>query len=290
MLTMKRINPITNNAFKRGDVREDGAKFMRYCTNRPVRKDGFFVEDWQSSKSQSKGIKRINPVTGKTFSFGDTDPKTGKFFHKYDLKGSDKNGYVYEYWVTKSQLQKIRRSSNSSRKKAKAANKEKAKAGLTIKRLNPITGREFKRGDVDETGRIFITYNSASVTNGFVGEEWGDQESIKRRQIAANMANAKKRADKKDVKFSVTFDYLVSIFPKDSRCPIFKTKMNWLGDKSDSPSIDRIMPELGYEEGNVAWVSNRANTIKLNRTPEVLRKIADWIEAEQKKARFIEKN
>ena len=287
---MKRVNPKTNAPFKRGDLREDGARFMRYCTNRPVRKDGFFVEDWQSLRSQKKGIKRINPKTKRPFKKGDEDPNTGKVFYQYDRKGSDKNGYAYEVWITKSKLIDIRKKTHQSARKSKALNKEQAKSGIIKKRLNPLTGKTFKRGDVDEKGRIFITYNSASVTNGFVGEEWGDEWSIARRQIAANMANAKKRADKKGVKFSVTFDYLVSIFPKDSRCPIFKTKMNWLGDKSDSPSIDRIIPELGYEEGNVAWVSNRANTMKLNRTPEILRKIADWIEAEQKKVRFIEKN
>jgi len=287
---MKRINSITNTVFKRGDLREDGAKFMRYCTNRPVRKNGFFVEDWQSPKSQSKGIKRINPVTGKIFSLGDPDPNKGKFFHKYDLKGSDKNGYVYEYWVTESQLKKIRCSINNRSKKAKETNKEKANAGILIKRLNPRTGRYFKRGDVDETGRIFITYNSASVTDGFVGEEWGDQDSIKRRQIASNMANARTRADKKGVTFDVSFDYLVSIFPLDSKCPIFGTEMEWLGDKKNSPSLDRIIPELGYVEGNVAWVSNHANVMKLNRTPEILRKMADWIENEISKASTNEKS
>lgn len=280
---MKRINPMTNTAFKRGEIREDGARFMRYCTNRPVRMDGFYVEDWQSKKSQSKGVKRINPETGNFFKFGDMNTTTGKFFHKYDFKGSDKHGYTYEHWVTQLQFNKIKQTSNQASKIRKAKNKASAQAGLIKKRLNPKTGQQFKKGDQDEVGRVFITYNSASTTNGFVGEEWGDSKTILRRQISTNMWHLKRRARNKKISFTVSFDYLVSIFPSDSKCPIFGIEMHWLGDKKDSPSLDRVIPELGYIEGNVAWVSNRANTMKLNRTPQVLRKIADWIETEIKK-------
>jgi len=286
---MKRKNPDTKTIFKRGDVRKDGARFMRYCTNRPVRGDGFFVEDWQSAKSQFKGIKRINPETGKTFKFGDGNATTGKFFHKYEFKGSDKHGYTYENWVTKTQLEKIKQTGSKASRRRKIVNKANAKTGLIHRRLNPKTDQEYKKGDIDETGRVFITYNSASTTNGFVGEEWGDSNTIMRRQISTNMWHMKRRANEAKISFALSFDYLVSIFPLDSRCPIFGTEMNWLGDKKSSPSLDRIIPKFGYVEGNVAWVSNRANTIKLNRTPEVLRKMADWIEKEIARAKANEK-
>jgi hypothetical protein len=36
----------------------------------------------------------------------------------------------------------------------------------------------------------------------------------------------------------------------------------------DSPSLDRVIPELGYVQGNVIWVSHRANSIKQNATAE----------------------
>ena len=58
--------------------------------------------------------------------------------------------------------------------------------------------------------------------------------------------------------------------------------MSWFGDSNSSPSIDRIVPELGYVEGNVAWISKKANTLKLNRSPQMLRKIADWIDSKKK--------
>lgn len=48
------------------------------------------------------------------------------------------------------------------------------------------------------------------------------------------------------------------------------------GPQPDSPSIDRIIPALGYVKGNVIVVSQRANTIKNNATPEELRRVADF--------------
>ena len=56
--------------------------------------------------------------------------------------------------------------------------------------------------------------------------------------------------------------------------------MEWLGNSANSPSLDRIIPDLGYVEGNVAFISGAANTLKLNRTPIILRKIADFVEAQ----------
>ena len=47
---------------------------------------------------------------------------------------------------------------------------------------------------------------------------------------------------------------------------------------ANSPSLDRIIPDLGYVEENVAFKSMAANTLKLNRTPFVLRRIADFVE------------
>ena len=38
----------------------------------------------------------------------------------------------------------------------------------------------------------------------------------------------------------------------------------------DSPSVDRIIPELGYTKGNVRVISNRANLLKNNAKIEEL--------------------
>jgi hypothetical protein len=59
---MKRINPNTNQIFKRGDVREDGLIFKAYAMKR-VRKNGYFVELWASpdvfARSSKDGNKTV---------------------------------------------------------------------------------------------------------------------------------------------------------------------------------------------------------------------------------------
>ena len=47
---MKRLNPITNKPFKRGDVREDGYLFKQYDLKNKD-ENGFFYENWRNPKS-----------------------------------------------------------------------------------------------------------------------------------------------------------------------------------------------------------------------------------------------
>ena len=49
----------------------------------------------------------------------------------------------------------------------------------------------------------------------------------------------------------------------------------------DSPSLDRLIPELGYVRGNVTVISYRANRIKNNSTLEELKLIASWVERQE---------
>ena len=44
----------------------------------------------------------------------------------------------------------------------------------------------------------------------------------------------------------------------------------------DSPTLDKIVPALGYVKGNVVVVSHLANRIKSNATPEQLHQVADY--------------
>lgn len=49
------------------------------------------------------------------------------------------------------------------------------------------------------------------------------------------------------------------------------------GHSPNSPSLDRIVPELGYVKGNVAVISNRANTIKNDANPEEILAVYNWL-------------
>ena len=101
-------------------------------------------------------------------------------------------------------------------------------------------------------------------------------------QIGTMFRDAKNRAQEKNLPFNVTAEYLRSIATNE--CPIFKTSLDWgtsgLGfgkAKPNGPQLDRIIPELGYVIGNVAFISRRANRIKDNGTMQEHYDIADWI-------------
>jgi hypothetical protein len=90
--------------------------------------------------------------------------------------------------------------------------------------------------------------------------------------------NAKQRAKKQNVPFELTKEYLSSIMT--DTCPILGIQLEFAGSSTryNSPSLDRLIPELGYVEGNVYIISNKANAIKNNASPEELRKVAQWYE------------
>ena len=61
-------------------------------------------------------------------------------------------------------------------------------------------------------------------------------------------------------------------------CPILGIPLKGsLGNASkNSPSLDRIIPALGYTRGNVQIISYQANTMKNNATPEEILAFGKW--------------
>ncbi len=63
-------------------------------------------------------------------------------------------------------------------------------------------------------------------------------------------------------------------------CPVFGFKLersNTGSPAKNSPSVDRIDPTKGYVKGNIQMISQLANSMKSNATPEELLMFADWI-------------
>jgi hypothetical protein len=48
-----------------------------------------------------------------------------------------------------------------------------------------------------------------------------------------------------------------------------------------SPSLDRIVPKLGYTVGNVCVISQRANILKRDATPDELYAVANYMTRER---------
>ena len=96
------------------------------------------------------------------------------------------------------------------------------------------------------------------------------------------MEQAKRRARKQGVPFDLTVEYLESLVV--SHCPITEEPLDWEKRHvtngrftKNSPSLDRIIPGLGYVPGNCAFLSHKANTIKSNGTAEEHSRIVQYI-------------
>lgn len=92
----------------------------------------------------------------------------------------------------------------------------------------------------------------------------------------------KQRAKTDGIFFDLEFeDIIIPDFCLILGIPLFRTK----GKKTDNtPSLDRINPNLGYIKGNIQVLSFRANRIKCNASPEELVLMGLWGQAQLDKA------
>lgn len=87
--------------------------------------------------------------------------------------------------------------------------------------------------------------------------------------------SAKDRA----LKFNLPFDIEISdvVIPKYCKIlgiPLFKGSG---GPTANSPSLDRIIPELGYIKENIQVISFKANTMKSNATKDEMILFSIWV-------------
>ena len=113
----------------------------------------------------------------------------------------------------------------------------------------------------------------------------------KENKEATLCTGAKTRSKSKNISFDIDKEYLKEIWPKDNKCPALGIEFKrGEGMQIDySPSIDRIIPELGYVKGNVQIICMLANRIKSNATPDQViqvgtyfKKIAEGVDNEEK--------
>jgi hypothetical protein len=114
---------------------------------------------------------------------------------------------------------------------------------------------------------------------------WGRPENGRgakaRAWHAANPASAlldraKRRAAKKGLDFNLT---LSDILPLPDVCPVLGIPLR-KGNHPRDPnaySLDRIDNSKGYTAGNVIVMSNRANSLKNDATPEEIHALSRWV-------------
>lgn len=102
-------------------------------------------------------------------------------------------------------------------------------------------------------------------------------------RVKANSAEYKMcaRAKNRAASGGYPFDLTPVDIEMPTHCPVLgvelKVHVGRPGAFSTSPSLDKIVPELGYVKGNVQVMSQLANQMKGAATPEQLLKFADWI-------------
>ena len=183
----------------------------------------------------------------------------------------------------------------AARKKAwREANKEKVKAyNEANKEKKAAWSKAYYEANKEKLaarGKAYYEANKEKVTVLHKAYREANKEKEAARKKAWREANkeksmlhtVRKRAKKNSIPFNLTEDYLKSIYPYDMICPVLGFEMSMgadeKGSNDTSPSLDRILPEKGYIQGNVVVVSMRANAIKRDATPEEIRKVADFYE------------
>lgn len=93
---------------------------------------------------------------------------------------------------------------------------------------------------------------------------------------------AKQRAEKKGVPFNIEkSDIVIPEF-----CPVLNVKLEsgkGKGPSDYSPSLDRIIPKLGYIKGNIQVICNLANRIKSDVDVSIIEKVFNFMKLQNDK-------
>lgn len=105
-------------------------------------------------------------------------------------------------------------------------------------------------------------------------KEWARSKGSPRQILNRINSRAKKKG--------VTCTLVVADIKVPDVCPVFGTPLVY-GDHKNTPSIDRIIPSIGYTKENICVISNRANMLKGDATSEELFRVAEWLREEEQK-------
>lgn len=141
---------------------------------------------------------------------------------------------------------------------------------------NPLCGKRFlfKEGPAhfSRTEKHYCCRSCQNTTHG--------QSGTPKHQV---WGHARKRARMNGIPFSITVEDIPEI---PMHCPVLGILLKaniTAGPLDSSPSIDRLVPALGYVPGNIRIISNRANRIRSDASAEELRRIAEDATALEKR-------
>ena len=251
-------------------------------------------------KQLDERFMRINPDTKKIFVSGDTRPvkkaadgykypQDDKIFTTYANPRRQATGLYKEIWLNPDSVKAknlLRQSYPDNRIRYKIAD---VKKGLVkgIKAGVNADGLVLERGDTKElNGRTVYFQKFLSTVNkkNYLNEIWSDWDNYLAQNIRRIHRDIVKRSQRNNKICDITEEYLIDIFPRDKLCPILGSEICF-GNRTPlarSPSVDRINNDLGYIEGNVAWISHYANRRKGDMSSDELKRLIELVERRTK--------
>lgn len=97
------------------------------------------------------------------------------------------------------------------------------------------------------------------------------------KKLAWALRTIKYKCFRESIPFGIKLE---SFLPIPTVCPALGTPMNYDGDRDSVPTWDRMIPELGYVDGNVQLISHRANRMKSDATLAELKAVLSWMTAD----------
>jgi hypothetical protein len=107
-----------------------------------------------------------------------------------------------------------------------------------------------------------------------------ERNRSKRTDLAVSLwENAKQRAGLRLLSFSITIEDVRAAIPTNMVCPALgiALKRGEGFSHAGSPTLDRLNDEWGYEPGNIAVISHKANAMKGRATAAELEQVAAWM-------------
>lgn len=126
----------------------------------------------------------------------------------------------------------------------------------------------------------------ARLTNSSKCQKCIDKDAQRRREMGDSdprfymFCNARTRAKEQGIPFRIIIDDI--FIPKV--CPIFgiELKRSRKVISDSSPTLDRIIPNLGYIPGNIVVMSRKANRLKNNASLDEMILLGKWAEKQKR--------
>jgi hypothetical protein len=183
---------------------------------------------------------------------------------------------------------KDKRKSNGLSSRCKDCSK---KASMEWKKQNLQKVQESRRKDYQLNKDRYLEYNKQWYENNKdYRKEYYEQnkDAIKEKRkgkdylLAEMLKGAKYRARDGRLPFDLTIEHMEAI--ASDFCPVTGELLDWElefsveGKRNPmAPSLDKIIPSLGYTQGNVAIIGHRMNTLKSDMTLEQLNQLVNYV-------------